>query len=252
MWDVRVFRGIEFLLGSFSVSVLFCPVGDAVEWWFSGVYGPCRARDRKELWEELAGLFGLCGDRGCLGGNFNVVRYPSEKIGGGSVTRSMKDFDSFIRETNLRDIAINNSEFTWSNMRERLACSRIDRFLFSEGWEEMSHSVRQEALIRATSDHCPVVLDTNNFKWGPTLFRFENMWLRRRDYKANFKNWWENSVHHGCEGFKFMKRLEEVKGEVKKWNKEVFGYVRVQKIAIMDSVRKLDEKENSDELDEKV
>ena len=56
-------------------------------------------------------------------------------------------------------------------MRERLACPRIDRFLFSDGWEEMFQSVRQEALVRATSDHCPIILDTNNFKWDPQCFK---------------------------------------------------------------------------------
>ncbi|RVX05611.1 hypothetical protein CK203_027315 [Vitis vinifera] len=33
----------------------------------------------------------------------------------------------------------------------------------------------QEVLPRCTSDHWPIVLDTNPFKWGPTPFRFENM-----------------------------------------------------------------------------
>lgn len=41
-------------------------------------------------------------------GDFNVVRFPLEKLGGGRITRSMKDFDSFIRETGTRDTALNN------------------------------------------------------------------------------------------------------------------------------------------------
>lgn len=81
------------------------------------------------------------------------------------MSRGMRNFNSLTIETGLRDLPLNNSEFTWSNMREeQLVCSRIDRFLFSEGWGEMFQSTRQEALLRALSDHCPIVLDTNNFK----------------------------------------------------------------------------------------
>ena len=78
-------------------------------------------------------------------------------------------------------------------MREQLVCSRVDRFLFSEGWENMFNSIRQEALIRVTSDHCPIILDTNNFHWGPTPFRFENMWLKEKGFKEKFKKWWDNA-----------------------------------------------------------
>lgn len=35
-----------------------------------------------------------------------------EKSNGGKVTKSMKDFDSFIRETKLRNIKMNNGRFT--------------------------------------------------------------------------------------------------------------------------------------------
>lgn len=86
----------------------------------------------------------------------------------------MRDFDLFINETTLRDSRINNVEFTWTNGRTH---SRIDKFLFTTGWEDSLQKVRQEAFVRIESDHFPVVLDTNSFKWGPSPFRFENMWL---------------------------------------------------------------------------
>lgn len=51
-----------------------------------------------------------------------------------------------------------------------------------------------------------------------------------KDYLGNFKKWWEESEVQGWEGFKFMKKLEQVKLEIKKWNKEVFGVIRVRKV----------------------
>ncbi|KAM7469396.1 hypothetical protein LguiA_007579 [Lonicera macranthoides] len=178
------------------------------------------------------------------------MRFPPEKLGGGRCTKSMREFDNFIKEAELRDIAMYNLDFTWSNMRERLACSRLNRFLFTSGWEDSVQLVRQEALVRATSDHCPIILDTNCFKWGPTPFRFENMWLRNKEFCGKFKEWWESSVHQGWEGYKFMMKLGDVKREVRKWNKEVFGDIRIEKFAILRRIEELDKIDYSSRLNE--
>lgn len=124
----------------------------------------------------MEGLYGLLGDRWCLGGDFNVLRFPSEKLGmagRGRSSRSMKDFDTFINEIGLRDLNINNVDFTWSNGR---LSSRLNRCLFFPGWEDIFLSVRQEALIRVALDNFPIIVNTNPFKWGASPFSFENMW----------------------------------------------------------------------------
>lgn len=73
-------------------------------------------RDRVKFWEELAGLYWLCGSRWCIGGDFNVVRFPSEKSSGGIITHSMQRFNDFIREANLCDPSLQRAEFKWSNL----------------------------------------------------------------------------------------------------------------------------------------
>ncbi|KAL6326022.1 hypothetical protein AAG906_038514 [Vitis piasezkii] len=66
------------------------------------------------------------------------------------------------------------------------------------------HSL-QEVLPRWTSDHWLMVLDTNPFKWGPTPFRFENMWLQHPSFKDCFSSWWRGFQGNGWEGHKFMR-----------------------------------------------
>ncbi|KAK9942585.1 hypothetical protein M0R45_008239 [Rubus argutus] len=122
-------------------------------WWLSGVYGPNKAREREDFWQELAGLYGLCEPRWCVGGDFNVVRFPSEKSNGGRMTRSMRSFNSFLQDTLMRDPNLLNAEFTWSNLREEAVCCRLDRFIFTPEWEELFPNVRQITLARVTSDH---------------------------------------------------------------------------------------------------
>ncbi|RVW59408.1 hypothetical protein CK203_106241 [Vitis vinifera] len=73
---------------------------------------------------------------GCVGGDFNVIRRSSEKLGGSRLTPSMKDFDDFIRDCELIDSPLRSASFTWSNMQENPVCKRLDRFLYSNEWEQ--------------------------------------------------------------------------------------------------------------------
>ncbi|RVW66522.1 putative ribonuclease H protein [Vitis vinifera] len=82
----------------------------------------------------------------------------------------MRDFDSFIRECELLDPPLRNASFTWSNLQKSPVCKRLDRFLYSNEWGLLFPQGLQEALIRRTSDHWPIVMDTNPFMWGPTPF----------------------------------------------------------------------------------
>ncbi|WP_368854972.1 hypothetical protein, partial [Proteus mirabilis] len=84
----------------------------------------------------------------------------------GRTTRSMLDFDNFISEAGLKDAALDNAGYTWSNFREMVVKSRIDRFLFSGEWEETFPQARQEVGFRVCSDHFPLILDSNKVRWG--------------------------------------------------------------------------------------
>ena len=67
----------------------------------------------------------------CIGGDFNVVRFPSEKSGQGPYSTAMQDFSDFIADFGLLDTPLEGGKFTWSNNREVPTMSKLDRFLFS-------------------------------------------------------------------------------------------------------------------------
>ena len=46
----------------------------------------------------------------------------------------------------LMDIPLERGKFTWSNNRESPAMSRIDRFLYSDDWEDCYPTVVQKRL----------------------------------------------------------------------------------------------------------
>ncbi|KAL6322627.1 hypothetical protein AAG906_014299 [Vitis piasezkii] len=95
------------------------------------------------------------------GGDFNVIRRSSRKLGGSRLTPSMKDFDDFISDCELIDLPLRSASFTWSNMQENPVCKRLDRFLYSNEWEQTFPQSIQGVLPRWTSDHWPIVLETN-------------------------------------------------------------------------------------------
>lgn len=46
-------------------------------------------------------------------------------------------------------------------------------------------------LSKPTSDHQPIILDSEEMRRRPTPFRFENMWLKEEGFISTMKNWWE-------------------------------------------------------------
>ena len=197
------------------------------------MYGPNSPRLRSLLWDELGFLCGFCGLHWCLGGDFNVVRFPTEKLNGDRLTSSLRDFDSFIRECNLRDIPLSNARFTWSARRHYTIASRLDRFLFSPPWEDVFPDLVQESLPHHGSDHFPIVLESCKVTWGPPPFRFENMWCNHHFFIPFVKEVWNSASVEGWEGFKFMRKLKILKDNLKEWNKSVFGDIRVRKDRIL-------------------
>ena len=102
---------------------------------------------------ELLDIFGLSFPLWRVGGDFNVVRRISEKLGGSSLTSNMRDFDGFIRDCELVDPPLWNASFTWSNMQESPVFKRLDWFLYSNEWEYFFPYSLQEVLPRWTSNH---------------------------------------------------------------------------------------------------
>ena len=114
----------------------------------------------------------------CVGGDFNVVRFLSERLGSNSFTATMQEFSNFILEQGLIDLPLQGGAFTWSNSREVASKARLDRFLFSVDREDKFPMVSQRQMSRLFSDHFLIVLEGGSFQRRSRPFRFENMWLK--------------------------------------------------------------------------
>jgi hypothetical protein len=119
-------------------------------------------KDRGLMWDELSGIHSWWDVSWCLGGDFNVVRFPSERVGSNHFSPAMYDFSDFISTNGLINILLSRGIFAWSNNREVSSRSLIDRFLFTTDWAEGFINISQKRLTCMNSDHFPISLECGN------------------------------------------------------------------------------------------
>ena len=60
-------------------------------------------------------------------GDFNIIRYPSERLGCSSFNPAMFKFSDFIAKHSLVDLPLEGGEFSWFHDSDRPFMSKIDK-----------------------------------------------------------------------------------------------------------------------------
>ena len=113
IWDKRVFEKLDVIAGQFFVSVLLRGVVDDFVWVCTGVYGPNDDGQQAALWDELSQVHARWPMAWCLVGDFNIIRYPSERLGCELFSPAMFVFLDFIESNYLVDLPLEGASFTW-------------------------------------------------------------------------------------------------------------------------------------------
>ena len=114
---------------------------DDFVWACTGVYDPNDNGQRPTLWEELSQVHARWPMAWCLVGDFNIIRYPSERLGCESFSLAMFAFSDFIENNSLVDLPLEGTSFTWFRDSGLPSISRIDRALVSLNWEKHFENV---------------------------------------------------------------------------------------------------------------
>jgi hypothetical protein len=247
MLEVKELVGREVCQGNFMAACSFRNVDDGMEWAFAGVYGPNRDALRRQLWEELTGLMCIWELPWCIGGDFDVTLFHNERSGGVRRRRAVAAFADFIAELGLMDLPLAGGVSTWANND---SWSRLDRFLVSPDWELKYPGLMQKKLLRVCSDHAPIILMRGCVQNGKSAFKFENMWLKEEGFVDKVNSWWSSLSFMGSPSFILDKKLSALKGEIKRWNREVFGNVGVRNKAWAEELESLDRIEEVRRLSE--
>ena len=96
------------------------------------VYGPAQEDKKDQFLTELAQI---CSNKKypmLLGGDFNILRFSSEKNKSFHNNKHSDIFNSIINSFELRDLDISGGRFTWSNNQENPTLEKLDRILINE------------------------------------------------------------------------------------------------------------------------
>lgn len=99
-----------------------------------------------------------------------------------------------------------------------------------------------------TSDHRPLLLDTKQRRDRLVPLQFENMWLVHMNFCSLVNKWWRK-MYSDCGGYMFFKKLQFVKQNLEKWNKEVFSSIEVKQSSFILELEDLDKKEGEEGLE---
>ncbi|WMV46346.1 hypothetical protein MTR67_039731 [Solanum verrucosum] len=79
----------------------------------TGVYAPNCYIERRSVWVELGAIRGIIEGPWAVCGDFNVVRFISEKRNCERRTRGMKEFSDVIEDLKLVDLQLEDNNYTW-------------------------------------------------------------------------------------------------------------------------------------------
>eukprot|EP00253_Pinus_taeda_P029130 PITA_29130 len=214
----------------------------------SGVYGPPSPGRKEQFINSFKSIRRLYPEAAwIIGGDFNLFRSLEEKKGGlRRRDHFMDSFNEMIEELRLVDIQTINGIYTWNNRRggKNQIASRLDRFLVSEAIMNKDVFVEAKIIPSLGSDHWPIRLEIDIKKiQGKRPFRFEAFWLRDPDFIKKVEDWWGKCTSQGrCRMHTFQLKLKELKGKIKKWNKEEFGNILEDKQKLEEEMADIQQK----------
>ncbi|WCJ39481.1 hypothetical protein M5689_020468 [Euphorbia peplus] len=157
------------ILGFLDHCIHFCfcnSVGTPL-WRDIGVYGWPESTNKFRTWFMLKELHLRETLPWVCFGDFNEIMYSSEKYGGRCANDSMLNaFRSCLFECDLFDMGYEGALFTWDNGRagDDNIRERMDRFVRTVEWDVMFPNSKVQHLARISSDHAPILLDSEGVR----------------------------------------------------------------------------------------
>ncbi|GKB15981.1 RNA-directed DNA polymerase, eukaryota, reverse transcriptase zinc-binding domain protein [Tanacetum coccineum] len=123
-------------------------------------------------------------------GDFNEVRYKSDRFGSIFNSQGADEFNSFIVNVGLEEVPLGGSTFTWCH-KSATKMSKLDRFLVSDNLFTICPHISAITLERYLSDHSPILLREAANDYAPVDVSNEmrNMVGKMRYLKLKIREW---------------------------------------------------------------
>lgn len=162
LFNVGIGEKLNFLL-----SVLLTCKRTGFSWKLIAVYGPAYEEQKQDFLDELDFVMNMWQGPILIGGDFNLVRFVSDKSNGLISHRWADGFNSWVDKWALIELNASNKRFTWTNNQDFPVIAKIDRVFVTIAWEAAFPLASVKALDRYSSDHNPLVINTgDNVSFG--------------------------------------------------------------------------------------
>jgi exonuclease III len=220
------------------------------KWSLANVYGPANDEFKESFLTELSSFCFKAKYPMLLGGDFNIMRFCSDKNKKFNDNKYSCVFNQIINSYDLRDLPLSSGKFTWSNNRKNPTLEKLDRVLISSSWENEFPLCNFRKNPRYMSDHNPLIVRTDNSQIiGARPFCFETAWLHHADLKKKVNEIWKKKVTAKSNIDAWCIKMDRVKKFLKGWGHSLKGHTRKYKNILKEELEKLEKLEEDFILD---
>jgi hypothetical protein len=180
------------------------------------VYALADHRDSLGFLEDLAEVASHVPACWALAGDFNLTRGADENSNGNVHQHLADAFNDSIHSLGLIDLPLLDRLFTWSNHQSTPTLARLDRVLLNTPMAAAFPNSSLTSLPKPTSDHTPILLSLSTSIPKPNVFRFENGWLKHRDFLPTILPAWQAANGRDAAAA-LVGSLKAVRGASKAW-----------------------------------
>ncbi|GKA61012.1 RNA-directed DNA polymerase, eukaryota, reverse transcriptase zinc-binding domain protein [Tanacetum coccineum] len=231
--NVFPFDNLLIVEGSWLYSHMHC--------YMVNVYAPQDDRKKEILWNLILDFKEGHPGHYIIFGDFNVVRFASERIGTIFNSSSANAFNQFISDGLLWEIPHGGHLFTRINRRGN-KLSKLDRFLITEITTSHMRNHSAQVLDCHISDHRPIVLSASTVDFGPSPFKLYNSWLRDKHLCTIITDFWDHKVtEYGSNSLvAFKNKMKTLKNIIKDWSRNRKSSQAREKEDLLNMIKEFD------------
>jgi hypothetical protein len=207
------------------------------------VYGPAHDDKREQFLSELSNICAKDDVPTLLGGDFNILRYSSEKNKLFNGNRYCDLFNWIINSYELREIDMSGGKYTWSNNQVDPTLEKLDRILVNNKWDARFPLSTVRKIPRFVSDHNPLVLDTEFDQVQKVkTFCFETFWIKHPDFLPKMEEIWNQPVQAVNAVSNWCIKINRVKKFLKRWGLNLNGQTKRYRVLLQKELEVLEKK----------
>ncbi|XP_071695284.1 uncharacterized protein [Rutidosis leptorrhynchoides] len=180
LWDPNTFIRSDIWCDVNFVIVKGRWVAKNIEVFMVNVYAPQNVNDKASLWQRLSNFMSNNEGMFALFGDWNAVRYESERCGSDFCPIDARFFNDFIEDNALYELPLGGLIYTWCN-KAGSKLSKLDRIFFSNNViqivDDFTGTVLPRDFVKLTWDEINIV------------HLYSNITYKLRLLKAKLKNW---------------------------------------------------------------